>query len=191
MVHAATLRRWMWTLVVPLLGMTAPGCTEEAGARRPEVAVTARSADRNSDGTLKRLPPGPPAEPPFTLVLPYEAFGPSAMASRVLGPEWWSWEPGGSFAVTDSFDVRIVVYAGRSASDVRARYPTVRGASDYRYVAKDDAIAYLDEQIASLAREAPADEDDFDFGPLKRRLEETRHAIRTKLGPSKPVDADR
>jgi hypothetical protein len=59
---------------------------------------------------------------------------------------------------------------------VEARYPTARGKSDHRVLSREQALRYLDEKIAELARE-PRAPDDYDFGPLQRRLAETRRVI--------------
>jgi hypothetical protein len=98
------------------------------------------------------------------------------MQLGLVGPEWWSWEAGGSFEPGDAFDVRVVVYAGRSEQDVAARFPTVKGKSDYRPLPRDRALRYLDEKITELGRLSP-DPEEYDFGPLRRRLEHTRSVI--------------
>jgi len=98
------------------------------------------------------------------------------MQLGLVGSEWWSWEAGGSFEPGDSFDVRVVVYADGSKEDLAARYPTVKGKSDYRLLPRDTALGYLDEKIAELRRLKP-DPEEYDFGPLKRSLEGTRSLI--------------
>jgi hypothetical protein len=102
------------------------------------------------------------------------------MAGEMLGPEWWSWAHACCFAPDDQFDVRVVAYHGRALADVRARYPTVENAADYRYVERDVALRYLDRAISHL----PPDKDDEEpYQPaLRRRLEETRSAIWRRLG---------
>src|ERR1700727_953505 len=49
--------------------------TSPAGPSASPAAAPAREG-LNSDGSRKHLPPGPPSEPPFTLVLRYTDFGP-------------------------------------------------------------------------------------------------------------------
>jgi hypothetical protein len=136
---------------------------------------------RNSDGTSKRLPPGPPDEPSVTVVLPYDAFGPQSMAGTLIGQQWWSWEAGGSFEIDDSFDVRVVIYRDRTAEQVARTYPVVRNQSDYRYVERGEALRYLDAQIAELETLIGQD-DELDWRPLRDRLAATRAAIVRALG---------
>jgi hypothetical protein len=94
----------------------------------------------------------------------------------LLGDAWWSWEAGGSFEPGDEFDVRVVVYQGRTLDEVKERYPTVKGKGDYRLIQRDEAIRYLDDNIAELAAMSK-DPGEHDFGPLRRDLEETRSTI--------------
>ena len=102
------------------------------------------------------------------------------MASSLLGPEWWSWAGSCCFEPDDTFDVRVVVFHGRALADVRTHYPTVKGESDYRYVERDAALHYLDQQIAELS---PDQDDQWPHQPaLRRRLESTRAAILADIG---------
>ncbi|HRI10421.1 MAG TPA: hypothetical protein PKW35_21525 [Nannocystaceae bacterium] len=135
----------------------------------------ALSTSRNSDGSPKELPPGPPSSAPHTLVLAYDAFGPQAMAGELLGPEWWQWEPGGSWESGDRFDVRVVVYRDRSADEVAAAYPSVAGKADYRYVTHADALAHLDRSIEACAGEPT-------LTALQAELAATRARIVQALG---------
>lgn len=148
-----------------------PDERERAGSEREPAGL------RNSDGSPKVLPPGPPSRPPHTLVLAYGDFGPPALASGLLGSEWWQWEGGGSWAIDDAFDVRVVVYRGIPLAAVQADYPTIEGRADYRYVSYEDAIAHFDRSMRELQ---DADE------PLLRRLREelavTRAHVRQALG---------
>lgn len=158
----------------------APAPPSPSAATPPLPSAARRSPLLNSDGTRKKLPPGPPSEPPFTLVLRYDDFGPQASADRLLGPAWWSWEAGGNYEIDDAFDVRVVIYQNRSREAVAARYPTVRAESDYRLVTRTEALRYLDERIAELdgwIAEAKKDPEEHDFRPLRRQLAATRDAI--------------
>ena len=161
-------------------------CTRLLGScpARPRPPAAVRAADfpapRNSDGTIKSLSPAPPNEAGHTLVLCFDDFGPPSLQEGLVGSEWWSWEAGGSFEPGDSFDVRVVVFSGRTDAEVQARYTTVKGISDYRRLSRDAALGYLDEKIAELGS-LPPDPDEYDFGPLKRRLEATRGVIRECL----------
>jgi hypothetical protein len=142
----------------------------------PDVA---RSGGKNSDGTLKRLPPGPPGQPGFTVLFRYEDFGPQAMQNGILGSEWWSWESGGSFALEDEFDIRVVVYQKQPREKAEADYPTSKGRSDYRLIERGAALAYVDERLKELAAMDP--DDPYDWGPLRKRLQQTRDVITTCL----------
>lgn len=157
------------------------GCAREApkvtadpaaSASTAHVAEVAPPIAKNSDGSPKRLPPGPPSEPPFTLVLAYDDFGPQVLAGQLLGPEWWSWEAGGSWEPDDAFDVRVVVFRGRTRAQVATRYPTVKDRSDYRLVPLRDALRFLDEALADP--DVPA--------TLRDRLRRTRTRIVDALG---------
>ena len=98
------------------------------------------------------------------------------MQLGLLGDDWWAWEAGGSFEPCDRFDVTVVVHQGSPSDTTRARYATVRGKADYRFIERGEAIRYLDEQIAELGR-TPAGPDEYDFGPLLQTLERTRSTI--------------
>ncbi len=139
----------------------------------------------NSDHTRKRLGPSPPGEPDHTILFRYDDFGPQVLASRLIGMDWWSWEAGGSFEPTDSFDVRVVVFRDRTVEQVAARYPTIEKASDYRLVSRESALRYLDEAEREL-RASPKGPDEYDFGPLISRLERTRATILKCLPAAAP-----
>ena len=105
------------------------------------------------------------------------------MQLGLVGDAWWSWETGGSFEPGDEFDVRVVVYQGRTREDIERRYPTIKDESDYRLIRRDAALRYLDEQIVEL-KAIPAGPDEHDFGPLRRELEQVRSTIIACLPPA-------
>lgn len=143
----------------------------------PEVRPCDCSEPYNSDGSPKRLPPAPLREPgQLATLFRLDDFGPPSMRPGELGDAWWSWEGGGSWQMCDEFDIRVVVYHGTARDRVAARYPTIKNQSDYRLIERDAALQYLDEQIAYLASK-PRELGDYDFGPLRRDLEKTRHTI--------------
>lgn len=164
-----------------LLAALALACKAPREGGPPRPAGSARVlGPLDSDGSPRRLPPGPPAEPPFTLVFRYDDFGPDVMARELLGPQWWSWARACCFEPNDKFDIRVVVYRDRALADVRARYPTIENESDYRYVERDAALRYLDGAIADLS---PDEDEEWPHQPaLRRRLEETRAAILDRMG---------
>jgi hypothetical protein len=162
-------------LAVAVVG---PGaCTDGSGAvvqTQPQPHVSPQEP-RNSDGSLQRLPPGPPSRPPYTLVLDYYDFGPQAMAAALIGMSWWQWEAGGSWEIDDRFDVRVVVHRGITTQEVMAEYPTVKGQADYRYVSYDDAMAFFDEHIAEIEGEPSLER-------LQAELRATQARVRQSLG---------
>jgi len=145
----------------------------------PWPSKAARAADcprpLNSDGTYKRSPDAPPPQPGRTALFRYDDFGPQAMVAGWLGMEWWSWEAGGSFEFCDAFDVRVVVYDGVARETVEARFPTVRGVSDYRVVSRADVVAHLDAQIAEL--DGFVAEGEHHVESLRAKLEKTRQRL--------------
>ncbi|MBX3202570.1 MAG: hypothetical protein KF850_11450 [Labilithrix sp.] len=159
------------------------GAVDAAGLRCralpavPDDAARSRdcSAPHNSDGTPKRSAPAPASERGTTVLFHLEDFGPPSMQLGVLGDAWWSWERGGSWEPCDQFDIRVVVHRGALDDATRARFATVRGRSDYRYIERGAATRYLDARIAELAEPAEAGADD--LGSLRRRLELTRRTI--------------
>jgi hypothetical protein len=133
----------------------------------------------NSDHTPKRLPPGPPGEPGQTVLFHYDDFGPQAMAGELLGSAWWSWEAGGSFEPGDAFDVRVVVHRPQPPDTLASAYPTIAGKSDYRFVNRTQALAFLEARLGELAS---IDADDpFDWRPLQQRLRQTQQIIQQCL----------
>jgi hypothetical protein len=145
------------------------------GAFRPACPVSIDfPSPTNSDHTPKCFPEASPADPGHTVLFTIADFGPPSMQLGLVGTEWWSWEAGGSFEPGDRFDVRVVVFQGRSEAEVQKRYPTVRGKSDHRLLSRDAALRYLDAKIVELGQ-MPRDE--YDFGPLKKELEGTRATI--------------
>jgi hypothetical protein len=130
---------------------------------------------RNSDGSPRALPPGPPDDPGRTLVLAYDDFGGDALARGLLGPGYWSWTECACYEPDDVFDVRVVVYRGVSRSHVAERYPTRKDVADYRYVERDAALTYLGEQLRETAG-------DPDLVEVQLLLIDTRARIVAALG---------
>lgn len=116
----------------------------------------------NSDGSPKRASAPGVSQPPETLVLAYDDFGPQASSSRLIGLDWWSWEGGGSWEMCDSFDVRVVVYRHITEKEAKLRYPSAhskadlieRGWADYRFVEYGAALQHIDEEL-SVVRGVP------------------------------------
>jgi hypothetical protein len=136
----------------------------------------------NSDHTPQCFPEAPALDVGHTVVFSIDDFGPASLQEGLVGNTWWAWESGGSFAPTDTFDIRVVVFQGRSEQDLVKAYPTIEGKSDYRFLSRERALQYLDSALAELA--LPEDQSDlkpgenpFDFQPLMAQLRATRSNI--------------
>ncbi len=157
--------------------------TEVAGADRDaerRAADEARRAasPRNSNGTRKAFPPGPPDLPGKTLLLDYGHFGPQALAAVLLGEDHY---PFGAWCCSeygDRTDVRVVVTRNISLDDAKTRYPTGEEIGDYRIVPAEDAIAFIRASLRDLRSWRTVDR----IPTLERKLEETEARIVAKLG---------
>ncbi|APR82848.1 Hypothetical protein A7982_08197 [Minicystis rosea] len=171
----------------PIFGM--PGATCHAFVASPPDAKKNAFRDcdparKNSDGTPKRAPAGPPSHPPETLVLAYDDFGPPAAAWELIGSQWWAWEGGGSWERCDDFDIRVVVFRGVPRKQVEMKFPSAqskadlveRGLADYRYVEHKKALAYLDHVLAEIAGTP-------ELASMAESLRATRRRIVDALGP--------
>ncbi len=174
---------------LPVLGAEGSTChamrTTDAATTKPgsHWPTDCTGKTKNSDGSPRTAPPGPPSSPPEALVFRYDDFGPQASAGKLIGQGWWSWEGGGSWQQCDDFDIRVVVYRGVSLEAVEARYPSARskadlverGLADYRYVEYGEVIRHLDEEIRFLAGDAVLER-------LRDELRATRERIVRELG---------
>jgi hypothetical protein len=149
------------------------------GERRYPPACCATSTDRsarNTDGSLKRGPDAP-APVPGSVLLCYDDFGPQALASELLGMQWWSFKNGGSWAPNDSFDIRVVVYRTGARDRVRAVFRTdAKRSLDYRLVPYAKAIGWLDARIAELSKDCDAPDPEISC-LLADTLRKTRNRI--------------
>ena len=85
-----------------------------------------------------------------TLSLNYLAFGPQNTAFEVIGNQWWQWQEGPGDTPPSDFDIKVVVYRNVSVEELTERFPLIEAKRmDSRYLKFDDAIAYLDKQIAA------------------------------------------
>lgn len=93
------------------------------------------------------------------IVLDYEDFGPSMLASK-LGPAFNQWKSCGH-PLPDDVEVNVVVYRGVGLEKVKEVYPVAQGRSDYRYLDYDRALDFLNTNIEMLEelREDKADAD--------------------------------
>ena len=111
---------------------------------------------------------------PRTLVLPYDDFGPQAMAHELLGMEWFSWQPHGDSNPRTEYNVRVVVYRGRNLAEARRLFPVrPEREQDFRYIEVETALKYLDRQL-----KLP---EVVDLPRLSTRLRATRERIRREF----------
>jgi hypothetical protein len=113
------------------------------------------------------------------IVLAYADFGPQAMAYETLGKQWFQWHSHGSSDPNAVDAIYVVVYRGVSLARIKARYPVVIGAQDYRYLDYDAALAYLKAQRAALE----ASEESEVLATLAARLAATQASVIAGLGP--------
>jgi hypothetical protein len=114
--------------------------------------------------------------PAEAIVLPYSAFGPQVMAHTVIGFEWYQWNNVGECDAHAPADkVQVVVYRHVSREQVQDRYPVIAQRQDYRYLAYDDALAFLRAQIAEVSDE--------ELPELALHLRSTQDRILEELGP--------
>jgi hypothetical protein len=84
-----------------------------------------------------------------TVVLSYDDFGPQVMSYELIGMGWNQWKSEGH-PLPDDTEISVAVYRGIDLKEVKARFPTVKGKSDYRYVEYSKALAYLREKIETV-----------------------------------------
>ena len=151
---------WLGLLMGIMLGLWLSGCTSPPSSEYGK-------AQSHADGVRQHV-----------LVLPYEAFGPSAMSNALVGMPWWQWQATGGSDPRARFDIRVAVYDEQHVSleTVRQLYPIIpEKQQDYRYVSRTRALRYLNRQLKALA-EMPAEEQRM-FASLRQRLLETRQRI--------------
>jgi hypothetical protein len=103
-----------------------------------------------------------------TVVLSYHELGPQAAAHGLIGYEWYQWNSHGDPDPSKDDDVKVVVYRGIPLEKVKEMYPVVAGRQDYRYLAYEAAIDYLNQNEGE---------------PYLGHLRETRKKIVERLGP--------
>lgn len=87
---------------------------------------------------------------PTTVVLSYADFGPQAASWELIGKEWPQCQNIGDCDGAETCEIRVVVYRGIKRVDVQKKFPSDRALNrDYRYVEYNQAIAYLDDLVAS------------------------------------------
>jgi hypothetical protein len=113
-------------LLIPALALADASTSPSAHGQKKRSHECDCSSARNSDGSPKHLVYLAPEPPGHTALFDYDDFGPQGASFGLLGFEWWQWEPGGNWEICDSFDIRVVVYRGRTRAQVAAAYPVER-----------------------------------------------------------------
>ncbi|MGH1342754.1 MAG: hypothetical protein ACRBN8_14430 [Nannocystales bacterium] len=113
--------------------------------------------------------PCPHAEGEDAKRFEYDAFGPAAMSFGLLGQAWWQWDSEGHAFEKADGTIWVVVHEGLNGDALATRFPVIQEAQcDQRYVALEDARAYLREHIDELGDPAVPE-----FGPLRAELQRT------------------
>ncbi len=83
------------------------------------------------------------------LVLNYSDFGPQVAAYRLLGPEWWQWQPHGDPDPKKQYDINVVVFHGELEEEIKERFSVAPlDEIDYRWITLDQALQYLNKEIS-------------------------------------------
>lgn len=102
-----------------------------------------------------------------TVTLDYKAFGPQVISYELIGNEWWQWDAHGAPDPAVTYDIKVVVYRNIDLASVKEKFPIdEKQQKDYRYLAYQQAIEYLDQHINENV-----------LADVTKRLVETRHKI--------------
>ena len=97
--------------------------------------------------------------PNDAIVLEYDDFGPQAAAHELIGMQWFQWNGHGSSNPQELDPIHVVVFRPDriSLAELRARFPVIESEQqDYRYVAYEDALAYVDDILEHADAEIPS-----------------------------------
>lgn len=134
---------------------------------RPPEPETAQPLPAASDPELC-----PHDDGPDTLRLPYDSFGPGAMAFGLLGQRWWQWDGEGHDFDDDRDVIWVVVHEGIDEAALNLRFPIRPDADcDHRYLTLEDAEQHLTTNIAELSGVA-------ELAELRATLEQTQSSVR-------------
>lgn len=89
---------------------------------------------------------------PEPLILEYDDFGPQVIAHELIGMGWYQWNACGSEDDNYQYHIRVVIYKDMTEEDIRAKYPSVKGTIDYRYIQAEAAEGFLAEKIAECRK---------------------------------------
>jgi oligoribonuclease (3'-5' exoribonuclease) len=111
------------------------------------------------------------------VIMNYRDFGPPALASELIGNDYWQWDSHGDSRPRD-YLISVVVYRNVDVQKVKKIYPVIKEKEqDYRYVEYQIAMEFLDSSIAELQSykdEIPQ--------KLIDTLTKTRNTIKSVLG---------
>lgn len=110
------------------------------------------------------------------LVLPYGSFGPQVAANRLIGFEWFQWNPSGSSDPKKVDPIFVVVSTRSRMEETKKRFVvSEQERRDYRFVTVDAALKYIDDELA-----------DADARPLLgKTLQSTRSKLEQHFGDSR------
>jgi hypothetical protein len=84
------------------------------------------------------------------IILNYKDFGPSALASELIGNDYWQWNTHGDSRPRD-YHVLVVVYRNIDLKTVKELFPVIEEKEqDYRYVEYQSAMMFLNASIEEL-----------------------------------------
>lgn len=96
------------------------------------------------------------------VILNYSDFGPQSMSYKVLGNEWWQWDPHGDSRPEKKYDIKVIVYRNISLMNVKEMHPVIEEKNqDYRYIEYNMAIQHLDELIKVMKEWKESEPDTF------------------------------
>lgn len=86
------------------------------------------------------------------MLLPYDAFGPQAMAVELIGFGWWQWDAEGHGFDEEGGEIWVVVHDDLSDEQLARRFPVSPSRRcDNRFVTRREAIAYIDRNIDGIS----------------------------------------
>jgi len=87
---------------------------------------------------------------PEQIILGYKDFGPPALASKLIGDDYWQWNNHGDSRPRD-YHVLVVVYRNVDLITIKEQYPVIKEKEqDYRYVEYQSAMTFLNTSIKEL-----------------------------------------
>jgi hypothetical protein len=120
------------------------------------------------------------------LLLGYADFGVQSMAYELVGFQWYQWDSHGDLHPGTKYDIKVIVYKDIDLEEVQKLYPVDKDKKqDYRYVAYDKALEYLDQQMQQIEELQKSDSGRQNadlYEDLISTLGNTRSVIVNRLG---------